>query len=460
MTHRLLAQTVASLTLLVTLSAQAQGLRPSERIGAGAPAALSPAAPANATRSADFIVAVVNSEPITNNEVRREIQRALQQLAQQGRPQTDNPALARQVLERLINDRIQLQMARETGIRVDDAAVDQAEQNIARQNQLDVPELQRRLSADGVTPSQFREQLRNQLMLTRLRERDLEPRVRITDLEVDQYQNEQKNINPADLQVNLAQILVAIPESASAPQIAALQARAQRVLTRAQAGEDFVALVREFSDATDSVSLANGGQLGLRTADRYPPLFINATQNLATGGISALVRSGAGFHILKVVEKSSAAMPAMSVTQSRARHILLRPSAQLSEAAARARLVEFKTRLLAGQADFAALAREHSQDGSAAQGGDLGWANPGMFVPEFEEVMAQLAPGQISDPLVSRFGVHLIQLTERRNAALSPREQREAVRALLREKKLDETYASWMQDLRGRAYVDMREPPQ
>ncbi|MFT6589167.1 MAG: peptidyl-prolyl cis-trans isomerase SurA [Rhodoferax sp.] len=460
MTHRLLAQTVASLTLLVTLSTQAQGLRSSERVGANAPAALSTATPGNATRSADFIVAVVNSEPITNNEVRREIQRALQQLTQQSRPQTDNPALARQVLERLINDKVQLQMARETGIRVDEPAVDQAEQNIARQNQLDVPELQRRLSADGVTPSQFREQLRNQLMLTRLRERDLEPRVKITDLEVDQYQNEQKNINPADLQVNLAQILIAIPESATASQIATLRAKAQQALAQAQAGKDFVALEREFSEASDSVSLANGGQLGLRTADRYPPLFMNATQNLATGGISALVRSDAGFHILKVIERSSTAMPAMTVTQNRARHILLRPSPQLSEAAARARLAEFKTRLLAGQADFAALAREYSQDGSATQGGDLGWANPGMFVPEFEEVMAQLAPGQISDPLVSRFGVHLIQLTERRNIALGPREQREAVRAMLREKKLDETYASWMQDLRGRAYVDLREPPQ
>ena len=460
MTYRLLAQTVASLTLLVTLSAQAQGLRPSERMGAGAPAAPSPSAPANATRSADFIVAVVNSEPITNNEVRREIQRAVQQLSQQGRPQANDPALARQVLERLINDRIQLQMARETGIRVDDAAVDQAEQNIARQNQLDVPELQRRLAADGVTSSQFREQLRNQLMLTRLRERDLEPRVRITDLEVDQYQNEQKNINPADLQVNLAQILVAIPESATAPQITALQAKAQRALTRAQAGEDFVALVREFSDASDSVSLANGGQLGLRSADRYPPLFINATQNLATGGVSALVRSGAGFHILKVIEKSSAAMPAMTVTQSRVRHILLRPGPQLSEAAARARLAEYKTRLLAGQADFAALAREYSQDGSAAQGGDLGWSSPGMFVPEFEEAMNRLTDGQISSPVVSRFGVHLIQLVERRRVDLSPREVRELVRNQLREAKLEEAFVTWTRDVRERAYVELREAPQ
>ena len=149
----------------------------------------------------------------------------------------------------------------------------------------------------------------------------------------------------------------------------------------------------------------------------------------------------------------------MTTTQSRARHILLRVSPQLSEAAARAKLADFKKRIVAGKADFAALARENSQDGSAAQGGDLGWANPGMFVPEFEEVMNRLTPSQVSDPLVSRFGVHLIQLMERRKAALSPREQRETVRALLREKKLDEAYVTWAQDLRGRAYVEMREPP-
>jgi peptidyl-prolyl cis-trans isomerase SurA len=238
------------------------------------------------------------------------------------------------------------------------------------------------------------------------------------------------------------------------------QAKAQRALARAQAGDDFALLVRAFSDVTDSATRANGGQMGLRTVDRYPPLFLSATQNLPVGGISDVVQSGAGFHILKVLEKNSADAPAMTVVQSRARHILLRPSAQLSEAAARTKLADFKKRIVAGQADFAALARENSQDGSAAQGGDLGWANPGMFVPEFEEVMNRLAPSQISDPLVSRFGVHLIQLTERRKAALSPREQRETVRALLREKKLDEAYTTWAQNLRGRAYVELREPPQ
>ena len=450
MTHRLLALTVATLAIIATLPSQAQGLR----------LTASPvlAAPPNAQRQADFIVAIVNSEPITNNEVRAELKRVMQQLAQQRRPQPDSATLVRQVLDTLINQKAQLQAAQETGVRVDEPAIDQAEQNVARQNQFDVPELRRRLAADGMEVTQFRNQLRDQIMLTRLRERDVEPRVKVSDADVEQYLREQQNnSDPTSVQLNLAQILVTVPDSASPVQVAALEARAKRALDRARTGEDFVALVREFSDASD---LTKGGQLGLRTADRYPPLFVQATQNLEVDDISGVIRSGAGFHILKVVEKINTGMPTMAVTQSRARHILLRVTPQLTEAAARAKLGDFKKRVVTGQADFAALARDNSQDGSAAQGGDLGWASPGMFVPEFEEIMNQLAPGQVSDPLVSRFGVHLIQLTERRKASLTPKEQREAVRGMLREKKLDETYATWAQDLRGRAYVEMREPPQ
>lgn len=451
MTQRLMALTVASLAFFTTLPTHAQSLRlPATSANAGA---------APAQRPADFIVAVVNSEPITNNEVRAELQRVLQALAQQGRAQPNHQVLVNQVLERLISDKAQLQLARETGLSVDDAAVDLAEQNVARQNQLDVADLHRRLARDGLVLSQFREKLRDQILLTRLRERDVESRVKVTDLEVDQYLHEQQgSYDPAMQEINLAQVLVAVPVDASPVQIDALKAKAQRVLARARAGDDFGALVREFSDAPDSST--NAGQLGLRTADRYPPLFVEATQTMGVGEVSELVLSGAGFHILKVIEKPRPGFPPMMVTQSRARHILLRVSPQLSEAAARNKLSDFKKRVLAGQADFAALARDNSQDGSAAQGGDLGWANPGMFVPEFEEVMNQLTPGQISDPLVSRFGVHLIQLTERRNAALSPREQRETVRALLRDKKLDEAFTTWARDLRGRAYVEMREPPQ
>ena len=441
MNHTLLTLTMAIFT---AMGAQAQGV-------------LAPTPSTAPTRlAADYIVAVVNSEPVTNQEVTRELARIKKQQPQQANAAFNAKEMSRQVLERLINEKAQLQLARESGIKIDDAAVDLAEQHIARQNQIDLATLRQRLAAEGLSSSQFRTQLREQLTLTRLRERDVEPRVRVSDLEVEQYLREQqsRNTDPTMLELNLSQILVAVPESATAAQVAALETRAKRALERARAGQDFVALVREFSDAPDS---ANGGQLGLRTADRYPPLFVEATQTLAIGGVSELVRSGAGFHILKVNEKKSAGLPALAVTQSRARHILLRVTPQVTEAAARSKLSEFKRQIFSGKDDFAALAREFSQDGSAAQGGDLGWASPGMFVPEFEEVMNRLAPSQISDPLVSRFGVHLIQLMERRKTALSPRDQKETIRAMLREKKLDEAYITWTRDLRGRAYVEMRE---
>jgi peptidyl-prolyl cis-trans isomerase SurA len=447
MTQRVVPFSLACIAILVSASVtvRAQSLQPLNR----------PATPA--VSQADFIVAVVNSEPITSSEVQAQVKPILQQFAQQGRATPPLADLQRQVLERLIMERAQLQLAASSGVRVDEVAIDQAEQNVARQNQIDVPELRRRVLADGLALSQFRQRLRNQLLLMRLREREVESRVRVTDLEVEQYLREQSAVDPATQPVHLAQILVAVPEAATAVQIAALENRAQSALARARAGQDFSALVAELSDAPDR---ANGGQMGLRTPDRYPTIFMEATQNLASGDISNLVRSGAGFHILKVIEKRNSGLPNMTVTQSRARHILLRPNANLTEKSAMEKLAEYKRRIVAGQADFAALARDNSQDSSAAQGGDLGWASPGMFVPEFEEVMNLLAPGQISEPLISRFGVHLIQLNERRQAALSQREQMETVRAMLREKKIDEAYTIWAQDLRDRTYVELREAPQ
>ncbi len=449
MNFRFLPPTLAlALGLLAGLGAQAQGLQLQASQNLALPIV-------EGTRQADFVVALVNSEPITNSELQTEVKRALQQLSQQRRPLPDKNELTRQVLERLIGDRIQLQLANQSGIRIDDAAVDLAELNIARQNQLGVAELRRQLLADGVSASQFRAQLREQLTLTRLRERELDPRVRVTELDIDQYLREaQSNSDPATRQISLAQILVAVPDGASDAQVATLQARAEALLSRVRAGEDFNNLARAASDAPDR---SNGGQLGLRTADRYPTLFVDATRALAVGEVSALVRSGAGFHLLKVMERQDANLPPTAVTQTRSRHILLRPSAQLSEAAARDRLLAYRAQIQAGQADFAALARQHSQDGSAAQGGDLGWTSPGMFVPEFEQLMNRLAPGQVGEPLVSRFGVHLIEVLERRRVETSQREQREAVRGLLREKKLDEAYLLWAQDQRSRAYVELRE---
>ena len=441
-----------ALALLATGTAQAQGLRLSRNIGPELP--VSPST-SDGPRAADFIVAVVNSEPITNHQVNVEVRRVMQQLAAQRRPLPDAVELSRQVLERMINDKAQLQLARETGVRVDDAVVDQAEQSVARQNQLSVEELHRRIAADGIEIKQFREQLREQLLITRLRERDMEPRARVSDVEVDQYLKEQVQNSPQ--LINIAQILVAVPEEADEKKVDELRVRANWVLARAKSGEDFAALAREVSNAGDRNS---GGALGLRTADRYPPLFTEAVQSLAVGDVTGPVRSGAGFHVLKLLEKRVEGMPASTVVQQRARHILLRPSAQLSEAMARDKLNDFRRRINAGLTDFATLAKENSQDGSAAAGGDLGWANPGQFVPEFEEVLNRLAPGQISDPLISRFGVHLIQLLERRNAAISEREQRELVRNMLREKKLDDVFVTWAQEVRAKAYVELREPPQ
>lgn len=445
----------AAQAFVLALPAGAQGLRPS---GPGA-VLRPPARIDNTPRQADYIVAVVNSEPITNNEVRMRMVRFEQQLVQQGQAVPAPSEFARQVLEHLISEKAQLQLARESGVKIDEASINLAEQNVARQNQIDVAELRRRLAADGIALSQFREELRDQILLSRLRERELEARVRVTDLEVDQFLADQKSRNdPGSIEINLAQILIAAPENASGAQIATLRTRAQRALERARSGEEFAKLAREYSDAPGAAS--NGGLIGLRTADRLPPLFYQAVEALPEGGVSDIVRSGAGFHIIKVVEKRRTGLPGTNVVQSHARHILLRTGPQLSEAQAVARLADYKKRIEAGQADFAQLAREFSQDASARNGGDLGWAAPGLYVPEFEDAMNALAPGKIAEPLVSQFGVHLIQLLERRQAALSPRELREIARGAVREKKLDDSYAQWAQEVRGRAYVEFREPPQ
>ena len=445
------ATLLASLLLLGSLPAQSQGLR---LPGASLPATSGAAAPAQ--RASDYIVAIVNSEPITNLQVRQEMQRMGQFLAQQQQPIPAPELLAEQALERLIIDRTQIQFARETGIKIEDFAVDEAQATIARQNQVDVAEMYRRLSLDGISRSQFRSNLRDQMLLSRVREREVGQRIKVSELDIDQYLMEQQRNNAGVLaDVNIAHILLALPESATPAQVAQVQAKAQQIIDRVRAGEDFSKLARELSQATDA---AEGGVFGMRPVDRYPQLFVDAVQKLDPGAMTT-VRSGAGLHILRLLEKRGAGGPATSVSQTRARHILLRPTASMDEAAVTAKLAELRQRIVSGQTTFEAAAKEFSQDGSAAQGGDLGWTVSGQFVPEFETAMEKLQPGEISPPLVSRFGVHLIQVQERRTTALSAREQREAVRALLREKKYDEAYLSWSRELRARAYVDMREPP-
>ncbi len=447
-TQGFLRSTLAGVLVCTGIAAHAQNR---------APAAASSPSPAP-SRQADFIVAVVNSEPITNHDVQSRIERIAQQASQQGARLPPRDEMAKQVLDRLILERAQLQLAKENGLRADEAAIDLAEQNVARQNKVDVAELRRRLARDGVPLAQFRGEIRDQILVSRLRERELDARVKVSDVDVEQFLREQASApDTQPTELNLAQILVTVPEDATPEQAAAREARAREVLRRLRAGEDFATLARSFSDAAERDA---GGELGLRSVDRYPTLFLDAVAPLAVGAVSEPVRSGAGWHILKVLDKRTAGAAMMTVPQSHARHILLRLGPQLDEATARERLADMKRRIESGQADFAALARASSQDGSAAEGGDLGWSNTGQFVPEFEEVVDSLRPGQISDPLLSRFGMHLIQLIERRQYTLTPREQREMARGLVRERKLEEAYTSWIQDVRARAYVELREPPQ
>ena len=456
------ALAVACPSMAVAQGLRAPGASPlgggsASRLNAPAPAPAPVAAPGAGSQALDFIVAVVNSEPITNLQVRAEVERTRRQLLGQRQALPDAQILTRQVLDHMIDERAALQFARETGIQIDEPSVDQAEKMIATQNDLTVEKLREQLRRDQIDPARFREQLRDQLMLTRLREREVDPRVRVTDADVDQYLAEQRERSgdPNAQLVNIAQILVALPDGASEAQVAELQAKAQKAYERAKAGEDFAALARELSDAADRV---NGGVLGLRTGDRYPGLFLDAVRDLSVGGISAPVRSGAGFHVLKLLERRQAGLPPTTVSQTHARHILIIPGKQMNEAQARDKLLDLRRQILAG-ADFATLARQYSQDGSAAKGGDLGWVSPGMFVPEFERVMDQLRDGQISEPLISRFGVHLIQVIERRTAAVSEHDQREMVRNRLREKKVAEAQENWAREVRARAYIELREPP-
>lgn len=402
--------------------------------------------------AADFIVAVVNSTPITNIELQLRLLRVQQQLSRQGHV-PPRSQLLREVLERLILERVQLQLARELGVAPDDAAVDQAVDNVALQNQVSLEELKRRLSADGVEYARFRADLRDELTLVRLREREVDSRVKVSEQDIDQFfRDRQAQALAEPERIQLAQILVAVPESATADQVRALQAKAQRALERVRAGEAFAGVAAEVSDSPDR---AGGGDLGLRPAERLPSLFVDAVRDLKEGALAGPLRSGAGFHVLQLVKKSRDAA-ALTVIQTRARHILFKAGPKFNEAEATAKLLDFKRLIVAGQADFAALARDNSQDGSAKDGGDLGWASAGMFVPEFEQAMNQLAPGQVADPLVSRFGVHLIQVMARREAPLSEREQRELARNLVREKKIEEAFILWQQEVRGRAYVELR----
>jgi peptidyl-prolyl cis-trans isomerase SurA len=410
---------------------------------------------ANTISGRDYIVAVVDAVPITNHEVALRAPQLRDQLKQQGRSVPVGEALLKAALERLIVEKALLQHAKETGVNVDEDAVAQAEQRLAAQSQLSLAALHKKVQAEGMSVERLRQNLRDQLTLQRLSERNVPGRIRVSDVEIDQAVRQRQNASiDTNPDIELGHILIAVSEKATDTEVAALQARAETALAQLKRGDDLARVAKEFSNGAER---DKGGLMGLRPANRYPTLFVDATKSLNIGDVT-LVRSGAGFHVLKLVAKRASNV--VTITQTHPRHILLRPGGQLSQTTARAQLAEYKRQIEAGKADFAKLAREHSQDGSAAEGGDLGWVSPGMFVPEFEEVMNKLQPGQIADPTISRFGVHLIQVLERREAPISERELRDMARNQLREKKFEETYQLWAQEVRGRAYVEYRDPPQ
>lgn len=398
----------------------------------------------------DRIIAVVNDEVITERELAARVDFALRQLRQQGTPPPPREVLERQLLERSINDRVQVQHARDIGLRIDDAELDRALARIAEQNKMTPSQLREVLAKDNVPFDKFREDIRNEITLSRLREREVAQKIVVTDAEVDNFIRGQQ-AQPGRDEFNVSHILVAVPENSSPEQLQARRDRAEQALAQIKGGMDFRQVAAAYSDGPEALQ---GGLIGWREADRLPVLFVEALRPLQAGQLSELLRSPNGFHILRLNERRGGAAPVL-VQQTRARHILIKTNELVSESEARNRLLSLKERL-DNKADFAELARARSEDTSASRGGDLNWLSPGDTVPEFEQAMNALQPGEISPPVRSPFGWHLIQVLERRTQDMTQEGQRMNARKALRDRKTDEAYQEWVRQLRDRAYVEQR----
>jgi len=398
----------------------------------------------------DRIVAVVNKEVITLSELNEAIASAERNLRRSRTQLPPRDVFERQMLERLILDKAQLQLAKDSGIRIDDTQLDRAVQRVAEQNNLTLTDFRTRIEADGVSFEQFRSDLRDQITLQRLREREVDDKIQVSDTEVDLFLAETAAQSAERSEYELAHVLIRLPEQASPDALAAARAKAE--LARADALKDFGAAAARYSDSPDAL---RGGLLGWRQADRLPELFAEALTKLNPGDVSQVLRSPAGFHIIKVLDRRGAAAAVVPIVQTRARHILVRTSETVSEAEARRRLTGLRDRIVNG-ADFAALARANSDDSTAARGGDLDWIYPGDTVPEFERAMNELKPGDISQPVRTPFGYHLIQVMERRSADMSPERRRLQARQALRERKSDEAFQQWLRQLRDSTYVETR----
>ena len=436
-------------------------------VAAPAPAAAPASAPASAPapaaartrvepRPVDSILVVVNNEVITRQEVAERLASVEKRMAAQNVQLPPRNQLVRQLVERMIVERAQAQTAKESGIVVDDAMLDRAMQRIAEQNKLSMPEFRKRLEAEGMVYASFREEIRREILSQRLREREVDNKVVVTESEIDNYLAAEANAGGQRQELDIAQILVRVPENASPEQLAARRERAEDVLRQLKTGADFAKTAATYSDASDALS---GGDLGWRPAERLPQLFLDGVAKLQDGQISGLLKSGNGFHILKLVGRraadgAQAAAPA--VQQTHVRHILIKVNQVVTAADAKRKLTELKERLDHGSATFEELAKLYSNDLSASKGGDLGWVYPGDTVPEFERAMDQLKPGEVSQPIESPFGFHLIQVVERKTDDASKERARQAARQAIRERKIEEATEDWMRQIRDRAYVEYR----
>ena len=399
----------------------------------------------------DRIVAVVNSEVITSGELAERVKVITQQLRQQGTPLPPAELLQKQVLERVITDRLQLQLAKETALRVDDLQLDRTVARVAEGNKMSLTQFRQALERDGIQFDKFREEIRNEILLSRLREREVDNRIVVTDNEIDYFLSQQAAAPGVATEFNLSHIMLRLPDQASPEEVARQRARAEEVLAQLRGGAEFSKLAAGFSDAPDALQ---GGAMGWRSRDRLPDLYAQALDALKPGEVSGIIRSPAGFHLIKLIERRGGGLPAI-VEETRVRHILVKTSEIVSEADARRKLENLRERIVNG-ADFSELAKLNSDDASSIKGGDLGWIFPGDTVPEFERVMNGLKVGQLSEPFASPFGWHLVQVLERRKTDVSGERKRQEARLILRERKADEAYQEWLRQLRDRAFVEYR----
>jgi len=406
-------------------------------------------------------VVVVNDDVITQNELADKLAFVEHSLKTQGVALPPPAELRKQVLEHMIVDRTQLQLAKEDGVRVDDFMLDRYIARIAESNKLSMQQFRDQVEHEGTPYDKFRESIRDEILMQRVREHEVENKLQITESEVDNYLAAQSGAAAGQQELDLAQILVGIPENASAEQIAARRAKAEDILQQLKSGADFGKLAATYSDS--STDALKGGDLGWRNQDRLPQLFLNAVATLQPGEVSSIVKSANGFHIIKLVGKRAASImrggPSAppTVQQTHVRHILIKVNQVVTAAEAQRKLLELKDRLNNKAATFEDLAKLYSNDVTASKGGDMGWVYPGDTAPEFEQAMNGLQPGGVSDPVQTQYGYHLIQVVERKSDDLSKERQRLVARQAIRERKLDEATQDWLRTLRDRAYVEFRQ---